>query len=95
VDAESAIRIRPKWPKAYTRRAAAHHLLGDYDRARGDYEKAMELDPNDMSLVQVRQNCFRRGLKQLLGREGGVWLTGRVVFTGDERPQHGRQLHRG
>jgi hypothetical protein len=25
-DAQAAIRIRPKWPKAYTRRAAAHHL---------------------------------------------------------------------
>jgi len=27
-------------------------LQGKFDAARADYEKAMELDPNDMSLVQ-------------------------------------------
>lgn len=52
-DAEEAIRLAPAWPKGYSRKAAAHFFLKNYDEAHAAYSKALELAPNDQLISQA------------------------------------------
>ncbi len=50
---ERAIEIDPKYAPALNNLAVAYEHEGQLDKARQAYEKALEIDPNN---VQVRQN---------------------------------------
>src|ERR1700747_3256085 len=50
---ERAVEIDPNYAAAYNDLAIAYEHEGQLDKARKDYEKALELDPNN---TQVRQN---------------------------------------
>src|SRR3989338_6802449 len=50
---ERAIEIDPTYAAAHNDRAAAWEREGQFDKARKAYEKALELEPNN---VQIRQN---------------------------------------
>lgn len=44
-DMNSALKLNPKYIKGYIRRAEIHKELQDYENARYDYQKVIELDP--------------------------------------------------
>jgi tetratricopeptide (TPR) repeat protein len=44
--------------KAYTARASAWYMQGDYRRAREDAERALVKDPRDANAYFVKANCF-------------------------------------
>ena len=50
---ERATQLDPSYAAAYNNLAVAYEHEGQLDKARKAYEKALELDPNN---VQVRQN---------------------------------------
>ena len=58
-DADSAVRQQPQWAKGHSRRANALHALRRLDDARGAYEKALELDPQN----QLVRNSLESLLK--------------------------------
>mmetsp|Transcript_53293 Transcript_53293/g.95116 ORF Transcript_53293/g.95116 Transcript_53293/m.95116 type:complete len:864 (-) Transcript_53293:1743-4334(-) len=64
-DAESVIRLKPAWPKGYTRKAAALQSLKRLDEATAAYTKALELEPGsevaakgleDIEILRKRQS---------------------------------------
>jgi Flp pilus assembly protein TadD len=60
VSAGAARRIDPNYAAAYNNRGNAYYNKKDYRRARADYEKALQLDPNDAT---ARNNLERlRGM---------------------------------
>jgi Tfp pilus assembly protein PilF len=50
---EKATQIDPSYPAAFNDLAIAYEHEGQLDKARQSYDKALELDPNN---VQIRQN---------------------------------------
>jgi Flp pilus assembly protein TadD len=48
-DCTAALCIDPKDADAYNNRGVAYAMKKDYRRARADYEKALQIDPNDWS----------------------------------------------
>lgn len=46
-DAKTCVSINPSWAKGYNRVAAAHYGLGNLEDAKGQYQKALELDSNN------------------------------------------------
>ena len=46
-DAEECVKINESWAKGYNRVAAAHYGLGNFDDAKQQYEKALEIDSNN------------------------------------------------
>lgn len=46
-DAEECVKINGSWAKGYNRVAAAHYGLGNFDDAKQQYEKALEIDSNN------------------------------------------------
>ena len=50
-----AIRLDPKYPKAYYNRGIAYDSKGEHDRAIADYGEAIRLEPKDpKAYVQPR-----------------------------------------
>ena len=47
VDYDKAIRLDPKYTRAYYSRGRAYRLKGEYDRAIADYDKDIRLDPEN------------------------------------------------
>jgi hypothetical protein len=52
-DAEEAIKLAPAWPKGYSRKAAAHFFLSNFDEAHAAYSKALALAPNDELIARA------------------------------------------
>jgi Flp pilus assembly protein TadD len=50
---EKAVELDPSYAPAYNDLAIAYEHEGDLDKAKKAYEKALDLDPNNM---QIRQN---------------------------------------
>ena len=50
---QRAVEIDPSYAAAYNNLAVAYEREGQLDKARQAYEKALEIDPNN---VQIRQN---------------------------------------
>ncbi len=48
-----AIQAEPNFAKSYNARGVAYVLLGEYDKARADFKKTLEIEPTD---VQAREN---------------------------------------
>jgi tetratricopeptide (TPR) repeat protein len=48
-----AIQSEPNFAKSYNARGVAYVLLGEYDKARADFEKTLEIDPTN---VQAQEN---------------------------------------
>ncbi|KAK9828338.1 hypothetical protein WJX74_009774 [Apatococcus lobatus] len=56
-DSKKVIQLRPKWVKGYSRLAAAHFGNEDFSEAREAYEKALELEPDDQQLQDMRHKA--------------------------------------
>lgn len=59
-DCQSALAINPTSSKAYGRMGKAYFSASDYNSSVTAYEKALELDPNNATYVEVssaRSNC--------------------------------------
>lgn len=50
-DAESAIRLLPKWPKGYYRKAEVLFAAQRYKEAINFYQKTLKMQPGDLSLI--------------------------------------------
>lgn len=46
-DASECIRLKPDWPKGYSRKGAALHKLKQYDEAMKVYKTGLEIDPSN------------------------------------------------
>lgn len=56
-DCEMALSLNGKFSKGYARLAKSYLALGNYERARELYEKAMEVAPTDKQLVAESKQC--------------------------------------
>jgi tetratricopeptide (TPR) repeat protein len=56
-DCEIALALNGKFSKGYARLAKSYLALGNYQRARESYEKAMEVAPTDKQLVEDSKRC--------------------------------------
>ncbi|CEG46508.1 stress-induced-phosphoprotein 1 [Plasmopara halstedii] len=50
-DAESCIKLKPDWPKAYTRKGAALHALKRYDDATSAYTAGLQIDAGNTACL--------------------------------------------
>lgn len=46
-DGEKCIEVKSDWGKGYQRRAMALHAMGQFEEALNDYEKGIQLDPEN------------------------------------------------
>lgn len=60
-DAERCIELRPEWWKGYSRKGAAEHALLRFDAARATYNRGLELDPDNASLLQAAEDAYAAG----------------------------------
>ena len=59
--ASECIRLAPcSFPKGYNRRALAYENLGMYKEALGDFEKAVEIVPDDPLVKKEREECRKK-----------------------------------
>lgn len=61
-DAAQAVRLKPRWVKGHTRKAAALMGLKRYSEAKEAYEAALKLEPDDQALQKGRDKVPRRGV---------------------------------
>eukprot|EP00210_Caulerpa_lentillifera_P002225 g2138.t1 len=64
-DAESVIRMKPKWVKGWARLAVAHFGLHQYSHAKEAYNQALELEPDDQRLVEGRNQAEAQERQQI------------------------------
>merc|ERR1712108_129330 len=48
-DCEKALEINPSYVKAYLRLGSLYHVKGDTEKSRTNYEKVLELEPNNQT----------------------------------------------
>ncbi|TMW56732.1 hypothetical protein Poli38472_006742 [Pythium oligandrum] len=60
-DADKCIELRPDWWKGYSRKGAAEHALQRFDAARATYQKGLELDPDNTSLLAASEGAYTAG----------------------------------
>jgi tetratricopeptide (TPR) repeat protein len=65
-DYDQAIRLRPNYPEAYSRKGWARMSLSDYQGATADFEQAIRLNPNSAEAFYGRA-VSRMGLKDIKG----------------------------
>lgn len=69
LDSKEAIRLDPKYGKAYGRLGMSLTNLGSYDKAKIAYEKALELDPGNvtyktnMDMLDIQKGSGQGGNK--------------------------------
>eukprot|EP00921_Rhytidocystis_pertsovi_P011057 GHVQ01017816.1.p1 GENE.GHVQ01017816.1~~GHVQ01017816.1.p1 ORF type:complete len:549 (-),score=83.33 GHVQ01017816.1:1872-3518(-) len=49
-DAEKCVKLKPDWPKGYSRKGLALHNLGKSDEAETTYNQGLKIDPNNAAL---------------------------------------------
>ncbi|XP_059608277.1 small glutamine-rich tetratricopeptide repeat-containing protein-like [Phlebotomus argentipes] len=54
-DADRAIQLRPDWAKGYFRRGEVQTAAGHYDTALLAYGRALQLQPNDITIINAAQ----------------------------------------
>lgn|GEM_PF-1384754 len=59
-----AIQVEPNSAKAYVDRGTAYEVLGDTDLAAADYQKAIEIDPEQSDIVQPRLDAIMEAKKK-------------------------------
>lgn len=59
-DAEKAIEVDPTFVKAYHRLGHAHYCLEDYESAASAFQKGLDLEPNNASLKNGKENALSR-----------------------------------
>ena len=52
-DAQMSVQLEPKWVKGYHRAASAYVALGRLNEAIEQYEKALQINPDDKSLKRL------------------------------------------
>lgn len=62
-DAQEAIRLKPEWDKAWTRRAGAREAAGQREEALKDYEHALSLNASNAEVA-----AKVKALRQALGK---------------------------
>ena len=60
-DADAAVTLDGRWPKAHYRRGAALKAAGDYEEAATAYFDALKLDDKNSGLKRALQDCVARG----------------------------------
>lgn len=63
-DANTCIRINPRWVKGYQRLGRCYERLQRFPEAIAAYEQALEIEPRNYDLTQAINNC-----RQFLNRE--------------------------
>lgn len=58
-DADLALQLEPRWAKLYHRRGHALFHLGRLEEAQAAFQKGLELEPEDVSLLEARSKLER------------------------------------
>lgn len=65
-DAQIALSLRPRWPKAHLRAAQCHELQGNLEQAIASYQRSSELDPSLEGEVSIQIKLLRSKLAREL-----------------------------
>jgi len=57
-DAETCIKLDPKFVKAYLRKGNCHHLLKEYHKAMKAYDDGLKLDPENNEMSAAKQKTM-------------------------------------
>lgn len=57
-DYDQAIRLNPKYGRAFNNRGNAYQSKGDYDHALADYNQSIQIDPNQAYPYNGRANAY-------------------------------------
>jgi tetratricopeptide (TPR) repeat protein len=57
-DFTKTIELDDKYWPAYDQRGYVYRILGQYKNALNDYDKALELDPNNQEIINDRNNLL-------------------------------------
>ena len=60
-DAEKCIELKPDWAKGYSRKAAAEHALGRYEKAKSTYFQALDRDPDNAAIQEAIETVRKAG----------------------------------
>eukprot|EP00930_Biecheleria_cincta_P103680 TRINITY_DN95723_c0_g1_i1.p1 TRINITY_DN95723_c0_g1~~TRINITY_DN95723_c0_g1_i1.p1 ORF type:complete len:348 (+),score=69.42 TRINITY_DN95723_c0_g1_i1:73-1044(+) len=79
-DADLALQLEPRWAKLYHRRGHALFHLGRLEEARAAFQKGLELEPEDLSLLEARSKL------EAYSEEGeSFWPAGE--YPGEKLPE--------
>ena len=62
-DAECCVKLRPDWPKGYSRLGAAQYALGRFDQALATYRRGLEIDPQSSALQAALRTTEQTKIK--------------------------------
>jgi stress-induced-phosphoprotein 1 len=57
-DGSECVKLKPDWPKGYTRKAHAEFFLKKFDEAAETYKAGIKLSPDDAALKEGLQKCM-------------------------------------
>lgn len=58
-DANECVKINPKWPKAYSRKASALEFMGRFSDAAEAYGEGLKIDPDNEQFKEAQQNALK------------------------------------
>ena len=73
-DAESAIELKPDWPKAYSRKGKALFALKQYKQAASAYSRGLEKTVDTAKAEQDKQKREIEALRKQAGAQSGEYL---------------------
>ncbi|KAJ3641545.1 hypothetical protein Zmor_028048 [Zophobas morio] len=73
-DAKETIKLNPMWPKGYFRKAEIEYTTKHYLSACESYQKALQLKPDDVNLIDALNRTKREILKERKADEVIPWL---------------------
>ncbi|CDJ49419.1 Hsc70/Hsp90-organizing protein, putative [Eimeria brunetti] len=96
-DAETCVKLKPDWPKGYSRKGLAEFNLGRLREAAASYEKGLALDPSNASLqaglAEVQQSeSSMRELHALMAVSNAVRSHPKLQQYSKEDPDYVQKL---
>ncbi|RZC38460.1 STI1-like protein [Asbolus verrucosus] len=73
-DANETIKLNPSWPKGYFRKAETEYATQHYLAACESYQKALELKPDDINLIEALNRAKKEIMKDRKADEVIPWL---------------------